>query len=88
MESGNLQWRNHLPGARLYDNDGHCVWEDEGVSPDFEVWDDPNILVQGRDPQMEKVVEEVLKLLKTKPPKMTLASPLENRTAKEFSSKK
>ncbi len=31
-----------VPGARLYDNDGHWFWEGEGVSPDFEVWDDPN----------------------------------------------
>ncbi len=77
-----------VPGARLYDNDGHWFWEGEGVSPDFEVWDDPNILVQGRDPQMEKVVEEVLKLLKTKPPKTTPAPPLEDRTAKGLSSKK
>ena len=45
-----------VPGARLYDNDGHWFWEGEGVAPDFEVWDDPNILVQGRDPQIEKVV--------------------------------
>lgn len=77
-----------VPGARLYDNDGHWFWEGEGVSPDFEVWDDPNILVQGRDPQMEKVVEEVLKLLKTNPPKRTPAPPLEDRTAKGLSSKK
>ncbi len=77
-----------VPGARLYDNNGHWFWEGEGVSPDFEVWDDPNILVQGRDPQMEKVVEEVLKLLKTKPPKRTPAPPLEDRTAKGLSSKK
>ena len=71
-----------VPGARLYDNAGHWFWEGEGVSPDFEVWDDPNILVQGRDPQIEKVVEEVLKLLKTNPPRMTPAPPLEDRTAK------
>ena len=77
-----------VPGARLYDNDGHWFWEGEGVSPDFEVWDDPNILIQGRDPQIEKVVEEVLKLLKTNPPKMTPAPPLEDRTAKGLSSKK
>ncbi len=53
-----------VPGARLYFNDG--TWFDEGVGvrPDIAVWDDPNILLQGRDPQMEKVVEEVLKLLK------------------------
>ncbi len=77
-----------VPGARLYDNDGHWFWEGEGVSPDFEVWDDPNILVQGRDPQLEKVIEEVLKLLKTNPPKVTPAPPLEDRTAKGLKIKK
>ena len=77
-----------VPGARLYDNDGHWFWEGEGVAPDFEVWDDPNILVQGRDPQIEKVVEEVLKLLKTHPPKTTPAPPLEDRTAKGLNKKR
>jgi tricorn protease len=77
-----------VPGARLYDNDGHWFWEGEGVSPDFEVWDDPNILVQGRDPQIEKVVEEVLILLKTNPPKMTPSPPFEDRTAKGLKIKK
>ena len=77
-----------VPGARLYDNDGHWFWEGEGVTPDFKVWDDPNILVQGKDPQIEKVVEEVLKLLKTNPPMMTPAPPLEDRTAKGLSAKK
>ena len=32
-----------VPGARLYDNDGHWFWEGVGVSPDIEVWDDPNM---------------------------------------------
>ncbi len=56
-----------VPGARLYFNDG--TWFDEGVGvrPDIAVWDDPNLLLKGRDPQMEKVVEEVLKLLKDNP---------------------
>ncbi|MBK7477123.1 MAG: PD40 domain-containing protein [Haliscomenobacter sp.] len=71
-----------VPGARLYDNDGHWFWEGEGVAPDFEVWDDPNLLIKGRDPQMEKVVEEVMKLVKVKPNRMTPAPPLEDRTAK------
>ncbi len=70
-----------VPGARLYDNDGHWFWEGEGVKPDFPVWDDPNLLVQGRDPQMEKVVEEVLKLLKENPPMHTPPPPMEDRTA-------
>jgi len=70
-----------VPGARLYDNDGHWFWEGEGVAPDVEVWDDPNILIQGRDPQLERVVQEVLDLLETQSPEMTPAPEREDRTA-------
>ena len=77
-----------VPGARLYDNDGHWFWEGEGVQPDFEVWDDPNMLMQGRDPQMEKVVEEVMKEVKKGKHKMTPAPPLEDRTSKGLNKKK
>ncbi|MEM8525010.1 MAG: PDZ domain-containing protein [Bacteroidota bacterium] len=77
-----------VPGARLYDNDGHWFWEGEGVRPDIKVWDDPNILMQGRDPQMERVVEEVMKNLKANPPKMTPAPAREDRTAKGLNGKK
>jgi len=76
-----------VPGARLYDNDGHWFWEGEGVAPDFEVWDDPNFLVQGKDPQIEKAVAEVMKLLAANPPGMTLVPPLEDRTAKGLKTK-
>jgi tricorn protease len=69
-----------VPGARLYDNDGHWFWEGEGVSPDIEVWDDPNVLVQGRDPQIERVVEEVMRALEDDPDAMTPAPPLEDRS--------
>ncbi len=77
-----------VPDARLYDNDGHWFWEGEGVRPDFEVWDDPNFLMKGRDPQMEKVVEEVLKLVKDNKHIMTPAPPLEDRSAKGLNKKK
>lgn len=76
-----------VPDGRLYDNDGHWFWEGIGVTPDFPVWDDPNILVQGRDPQIEKVVEEVMKLVKTAPAKITPAPKLEDRTAKGLNKK-
>ena len=71
-----------VPGARLFDNDGHWFWEGEGVSPDIEVWDDPNILVQGRDPQIERVVSDVMQLLEVDPPMMTPAPPLEDRSGR------
>jgi len=76
-----------VPGARLYDNDGHWFWEGEGVAPDFPVWDDPNILLQGRDPQMEKVVEEVLKNLEKNPPQHTPPPAMEDRTAEGLNKK-
>lgn len=71
-----------VPGARLYLNNGDWFAEGVGVLPDFPVWDDPNILMQGRDPQMEKVVEEVMKLLKTNPGISTPPPAKEDRTAK------
>jgi len=71
-----------VPDARLYDNAGHWFWEGEGVSPDIKVTDDPNLLVKGRDPQIERVVEEVMKLVQTKPFKMTPAPKPDDRTAK------
>ena len=76
-----------VPGARLYLNDGTWFDEGVGVKPDFPVWDDPNILVQGRDPQMEKVVEEVLKLLKSSPVQGTPPPAMEDRTAKGLNKK-
>ena len=71
-----------VPGARLYLNNGSWFAEGEGVQPDFKVWDDPNMLLKGRDPQMEKVVEEVLKLIKDNPVEGTPPPKLEDRTAK------
>ena len=76
-----------VPGARLYDNDGHWFWEGEGVKPDIQVWDDPNILVQGRDPQLERVVQEVLKLLEENPPSATPPPAMEDRTAEGLNKK-
>jgi tricorn protease len=70
-----------VPGARLYDKDGHWFWEGEGVTPDIPVWDDPNKLVKGRDPQLERAVEEVMNMLEQNPPKKTPPPPMEDRSA-------
>lgn len=76
-----------VPDARLYDNAGHWFWEGEGVSPDIVVWDDPNVIMQGRDPQMERVVQEVVKLIPSQPSQMTPAPAYEDRTAKGMKKK-
>ena len=51
------------PGFRLYRNDGHWFAEGHGVDPDIEVLEDVTALAQGRDPQIERGVEELLKAL-------------------------
>lgn len=71
-----------VPGGRLYFNDGTWFDEGVGVKPDFPVWDDPNLLINGRDPQMEKVVQEVMKSLKENPGGATPPPPMDDRTAK------
>ncbi|WP_411893710.1 PDZ domain-containing protein [Winogradskyella sp. A2] len=71
-----------VPGARLYYNSGKWFDEGVGVKPDFIVLDDPNLIMQGRDPQMEKVVDEVMKLVKTNPKVATPPPAKEDRTAK------
>jgi tricorn protease len=76
-----------VPGARLYDNDGHWFWEGDGVAPDFPVWDDPNLLMEGRDPQMEKVVDLVLENLEKNPPQHTPPPAMEDRTAEGLNKK-
>lgn len=76
-----------VPEARLYYNSGKWFDEGVGVKPDHEVWDDPNLLVQGRDPQMEKVVEEVMKLVNSNGSKRTPPPAMENRTAEGLNKK-
>lgn len=73
-----------VPGGRLYDNDGQWFREGVGESPDIEVKADLNMLMQGRDAQIERVVEEVMKRLKNNPTKMTPAPEYEDRTAKSL----
>ncbi len=53
------------PRGGFYDTDGEWAVEGEGIAPDIEVIDDPKMAMNGRDAQLEKAVEEALKLLKT-----------------------
>jgi len=71
-----------VPGARLYYNNGKWFQEGVGVRPDLKVWDDPNILMKGRDLQIEKLVNKLVEQLKTNKPEMTPAPKKEDRTAK------
>src|SRR5690606_15877701 len=56
-----------VPTFRMYDPDGKWFKEGYGVDPDIEVMDDPTQLANGKDPQLERAIEEAMKLLQTKP---------------------
>ncbi len=47
--------------------DGSWVVENVGVEPDIEVENDPRSVIAGRDPQLERAVEEVLSLMQADP---------------------
>ena len=47
--------------------DGSWVVENVGVEPDIEVDNDPQSVIAGRDPQLERAVEEVLRMMRENP---------------------
>jgi tricorn protease len=57
-------------------------WEVEGVgvSPDIEVIDSPDLVAQGRDPSLERGVQELLKQLEQHPPKPVVVPPAPTST--------
>jgi len=53
------------PRGGFFDLQGEWAVEGEGVAPDIEVIQTPQLTMQGQDPQLEKAVKEALELLKT-----------------------
>ena len=58
------------PRGGFFDINGEWAVEGEGIAPDIEVIQDPKMVLQGHDPQLEKSIEEALRLLKTQEFKM------------------
>ena len=59
----------NVPEFALANTKGEYIIEGYGVDPDIEVENDPKSVIAGRDPQLERAVEEVMKKL-TKPVKL------------------
>lgn len=53
------------PRGGFFDVHGNWAVEGEGVAPDIEVIQTPKAVLAGKDPQLERAVEEALKLLET-----------------------
>jgi len=60
---------------RFMGTDGEWAVENVGVSPDIEIIDRPELVAAGRDPSVERAVQELLKDLQLNPRKTIQASP-------------
>ena len=52
-----------VPTFGFYEADGTWGIEGHGVDPDIEVRDDPGLMLEGQDPQLEKAIEVMLESL-------------------------
>ena len=57
-----------VPTFRMYDVRGQWFAEGHGVEPDIKVEEDPSQLAKGIDPQLERAIAEVQRLVREKPP--------------------
>lgn len=57
-----------VPTFGIYSLDGEWIIENHGVEPDIEVIDDPSLMADGGDPQLDRAIEEILRLLERNPP--------------------
>lgn len=57
-----------VPTFGIYSNEGKWIVEGHGVEPDIEVMDDPALLAQGRDPQLDRAIQEVEAAIRKQPP--------------------
>jgi tricorn protease len=54
------------PRGGFYDTEGNWAVENEGTSPDIRVEQEPKLIQQGHDPQLEATVKILMDELKTK----------------------
>jgi tricorn protease len=50
--------------------DGKWIIEGHGVDPDIEVENDPKSVIQGRDPQLQRAIQEVMKRIEHNPKRL------------------
>jgi tricorn protease len=56
-----------IPNVGTYELDGTWAMEGHGVDPDIEVLDDPSLMVDGADPQLDAAIKHLLELLEQNP---------------------
>lgn len=56
-----------VPTFGIYEKDGTWAVEGHGVDPDMEVLDDPSLMLDGGDPQLEAALEWILQAIEESP---------------------
>jgi tricorn protease len=56
-----------VPFITFYETDGTLTMEGHGVDPDIEVIDDPALMVEGGDPQLDAAIQHMLDEIKRNP---------------------
>ena len=69
-----------VPTFGIYSKEGQWVVEGHGVDPDIEVIDDPALLAQGKDPQLDRAIQEVEAAIRKHPPTPTPKPVYPNRS--------
>ncbi len=59
--------QTHAPTFAFYETDGTWGVEGHGVDPDIEIIDDPALMVEGQDPQLDAAIEHMLLELGRRP---------------------
>lgn len=68
---------------RFLDTDGRWAVEDEGVSPDMEVVDRPELVAAGKDPSLEAAIAHLLQQLQQTPVQPVVAPPAPTQFPRE-----
>jgi tricorn protease len=60
----------YVPLGGSADVDGSWVIEGHGVDPDIEVTNDPQSVIDGKDPQLERAIAEVMAAMERDPKRL------------------
>ncbi len=71
------------PDLAFYSTDGKWAVENEGITPDVEVEYTAAEVIKGHDPQLERAVQEAMKLLAQSPPRRVPRPPPIDRASKQ-----
>ncbi|MCP4899510.1 MAG: peptidase S41, partial [bacterium] len=71
-----------VPTFGIYSTEGEWIVEGYGVDPDIEVIDDPALMLDGGDPQLDRAIEEVMREIKSNPPQRPIRAPYPVKSGK------